>query len=225
MEQEWSWPNKDKTEIIRTITNGVSGGKMNRIPLQDVGGSANHTDENLLASGALPHIYPELGEYEIFGDLKIESDRISKHLIQKPADEIRAFIRSEIYRISKQYIDQPASNYSQNEAIEWANDRAQYRAGNIGHFAMRAGQYMTAQQYVDTKLKPKIEAGSYFSEQIKGIRTDLLFELANTADQDLPVFDYVSRWDDVGDFVAPEPVDVPVAWWNELMSSIQFWKN
>lgn len=147
-------------------------------------------------------------------------EEISQHYI-----DLRGDITSEINRIARHYLDQVSQDYSQTEAIEWANDRAQYRAGNIGHFAMRAGRYMTAQQYVDNKFKPKIEAGSYFSEQIKGIRTDLDYELAITADGDLLTFDYQSRWDGVGDFVTPDTSDIPTTWWQSLFSAIKWWEN
>lgn len=173
-------------------------------------------------------------------EVKMVGERVGGKLISRPqtqaeidddlanvptAGDTRIYISSEIKRIARHYLDQVSQDYSSTEAIEWANDRAQYRANNIGHFQMRAGKYMTAQQYVDNKFKPRIEAGSYFSEQIKGIRTDLEWELANTTDADLATFDYKSRWDDIGDFVAPDTDDVPTTWWQSLISILKFWGN
>jgi len=80
---EWSWLNEDKTEIVRTETNGGS------VMFSVDGTKTNiHQDADLLASGALPHIDPALAQYERLGADKIEADRISREIVPWPQEEI-----------------------------------------------------------------------------------------------------------------------------------------
>ena len=91
MKKIWSWLNEDKTEIVRTWE---TGSEPISLPYPDKGGqteqTSNHPDSVLIASGALLHDYPDLGTHERHGELKIESDRISKEIIPWTQEEIDA---------------------------------------------------------------------------------------------------------------------------------------
>jgi len=91
--KKWSLLNKDKTEIVRTITNGIPRGKRNLVGGR---GSANHAEEWLLSSGWLPHVEPVLARFQAKGSEVVELGQISYSTIDLSEPVVRDKISSAV---------------------------------------------------------------------------------------------------------------------------------
>ena len=83
MIQKWSLIKN--SEIVETITNGISGGKRNL-----VGGrsSANHPEEWLLTHDFIPHIAPTIKRFEQLGGQDIQADKVTNLVVPRPRADI-----------------------------------------------------------------------------------------------------------------------------------------
>lgn len=85
------------------------------------------------------------------------------------------------------------------------------------HFDDERGS-LTAQQYFEERVVPKVSTSIQWQKIIKGIYTDLVTDLNNTTDDNLITFDYVTMWDDVGDFYSFTPEYVDQSSWSKFIT-------
>lgn len=163
------------------------------------------------------------GRYSIIDAETMQQDAITltpEELTEKYA-EIRFTISTNIYQICESKTERLRSSYSVTEAVRWTEDREAINLNNWSHFDVRAGSTMTGQQYAESRVIPKMEAGNNYLDQNIGKRTDLLVALDSCPDEELSDFDYTSIWDEASDYVAPViESDPALGSWGTLMSSI-----
>jgi hypothetical protein len=164
---------------------------------------------------------------------RVEPQPTEQELLAVPDEQInnlkasakRATIKNKIYGIRRKRNDQIIKSYSLAEGTRWERDRKEIELGNFAYFNARAGAYMTGQEYVEQRIKPKIEAGDHFVDQNIAKCNDLVYLLDQTPDANLEQFDYTSIWDEEVDYTEPVEFDTQEkkGWWRSLMDGIP-WK-
>lgn len=91
MEQKWSLI-KDGA-IVKTITNGISGGKRNLVGGR---GSANHTDGWLLVNGWLPHVGPTILWYQVKGEPFVDLNHVGYVVDTRAEAEIDSILERDV---------------------------------------------------------------------------------------------------------------------------------
>lgn len=189
------------------------------------------SDEILAAEGYMLVSIPEYDNFthELTGAHTDDGVTISPTVVEKSPATVRAAISNEIYSAARFYIDQTSSDkYSTVEQALWTENEAAMDANNTAHFARMAGSRLTAQQYIDTRFKPKVSAGKPFVHMIIGKRTDLLYDLGQVPDDvaQLKAFrDSMNTiWDDVSDFTPPPPEEVSESLWQSFINTVTWWK-
>lgn len=162
--------------------------------------------------------------------VKLTGQELTDHVAQLPTTEERLNLKrqgiiSDIYRISRSYIDGLQNGYSTIEAVRWEADKAAIEASDWPRFADRCGNILTPQQYAETRVVPKMAAGDAFIDATIAKRTDLIIALEACPGVDLASFDYTSVWDEVGDYTPPPAEEVETSWWGTLMASISWNKK
>jgi hypothetical protein len=110
------------------------------------------------------------------------------------------------------------------EKIRWSLDQLAIKNKDWSRFDKRAGSKMTGQQYAESKVVDKINAGDHFIDLIIAKRTDLKEDLKVCSEWDLVTFDYESTWGSVDDFVAPPSSDVSPGFFTAFLNSLKVWE-
>lgn len=177
--------------------------------------------------GYLPVVWPTLKDFQWYGQRQFFEDRIEYEVLQPTPEELRVKISAQIRNIAESYISQLSIGYNNAETSRWEQDREAVKSSNWSRFEGRKGSYLTAQQYAESRVLPKMQAGEAFLDMIIGKRTDLLIDLENTADEDLINFDYKTTWDGVEDFEPPPLGEVTQSWRDNFiafLNTIAWWK-
>lgn len=104
MAKQWSLI-KDGA-IVKTITNGISGGKRNLIGGRS---SANHGDEWLLVNGYLPHEEPVILWYQVKGDPFVDLNHVGHEVNTKPESEIDTILERDVEVVGNAKVAEIAS--------------------------------------------------------------------------------------------------------------------
>jgi hypothetical protein len=153
------------------------------------------SDADLLADGALPHIYPDPDRWQSYGDLVVEKDRISKAVVTMaaPAD-MRLAVEGKIYQQAQGFLSAATSKYSAAEMSQWSEMVSQASAGNWSYLDAMATPGLTGQEYGQIVLQKHAVLKAYFDTVIAA-RNTIKVDLAVMTDQqmyDLPV-DWVKK--------------------------------
>jgi len=212
-------PNKARTSIIDTFTNG--GRRLKRIGGRQ---ASKFPHQFLLDHGWVPFVTKDIDtSLEKYGSQIISETEIYNDVVQKELsdyDELRATIISTIDSTTKSYLDSSASKHSASEIAMLDNDNKAILAGDWARFNRRSGSTMTGRVYAETILKPKIDAYFFFIERTIAKGNDLKQAVSLCPNDKLSTFDYTSTWDEDSDYKPPIWPGATMNAWQKLMASI-----
>lgn len=104
MEKKWSLI-KDGA-IVKTITNGIVGGKRNVI---DGRGSANHSSGWMLVNGWLPHVAPVILWFQIKGEPFADLNHVGYEVLTRSEGKIDSILEAEVEQIANAKVGEIAS--------------------------------------------------------------------------------------------------------------------